>query len=73
MLRTGSLRLLVPSRELWSLAAESPAELGIRGADPLYVATAQQLVEPLVTLDVDQARRASAVVEVVRPVRVTDR
>jgi predicted nucleic acid-binding protein len=67
MLQTGSLHLLVPDRDLWSLAADSAAELGLRGADALYVATARQLDQPLVTLDRDQARRAATVIEVVEP------
>ena len=73
MLRTRSLRLLVPDRHLWSQATDIAARLGLRGADAVYVSTAQQLGEPLVTFAVDQARRAAAVVQVIQPGMTVDR
>jgi predicted nucleic acid-binding protein len=39
-------------------AALLAASLGLRAADSLYVATADQLGLPLVTFDVDQRERA---------------
>jgi predicted nucleic acid-binding protein len=39
------------------------SDLGVRGADAIYIAIAQQLSLPLVTLDQDQSVRAAQVVE----------
>lgn len=73
IVRTRSVRLLVPDRRLWSLAADLAAGLRLRCADALYVSTAQHLGEPLVTFDPEQARRAAAVVQVIQPGRTVDR
>lgn len=48
-------------------AAAIAAEHRIRGCDAVYVALAEQLNEPLVTLDRQQLERGAAVVTVRRP------
>jgi predicted nucleic acid-binding protein len=52
------LRLVEMDNELVRAAASLAAELGLRGADSLYVAVASQLHLPMVTFDVDQRDRA---------------
>jgi predicted nucleic acid-binding protein len=52
------LRLVEMDNDLVREAARLAAELGLRGADSLYVATASMLDLPLVTLDIDQSQRA---------------
>jgi predicted nucleic acid-binding protein len=52
------LRLVEMDNELVHEAARLAAELGLRGADSVYVAVARQLNLPLVTFDVDQRERA---------------
>jgi len=52
------LRLVEMDNELVRQAAKLAAELGLRGADSLYVAVARRLDLPLVTFDVDQRERA---------------
>jgi predicted nucleic acid-binding protein len=52
------LRLVEMDNELVHEAACLAAELGLRGADSIYVAVALQLNLPLVTFDVDQRERA---------------
>jgi predicted nucleic acid-binding protein len=49
------------------LAAELIAEVGLRGADAVYVATAHHLNVPLVTPDREQRARAGRLVEVQSP------
>jgi predicted nucleic acid-binding protein len=44
--------------ELMDEAANLAAELGLRGADSIYVAVARQLNLPFVSFDVDQRQRA---------------
>lgn len=53
------LRLIEMERSLVAAAANLAAELGLRGADAIYVAAAEYLNLPLCTLDEDQARRAA--------------
>ncbi len=48
-------------------AAQVAAATGVRGADAVYLALAQELGEPLVTLDRQQLERGRAVAEVRRP------
>jgi len=43
------------------------AELRIRGADAVYAALAQELAQPLVTLDGELAQRTEAIIPVVVP------
>jgi len=52
------LRLVEMDNELILAAARLAAELGLRGADSVYVAVASQLNLPLVTFDVEQRGRA---------------
>ena len=52
------LRLVEMDNELIHDAAILAADLGLRGADSVYVAVASQLRLPLITLDVDQRERA---------------
>jgi predicted nucleic acid-binding protein len=54
------LRLVEMDHVLLCAAANLAAELGLRGADSIYVAVASRLDLPLATLDVDQRRRAAA-------------
>ena len=56
------LRLVEMDNELVHRAANLAAELGLRGADSVYVAVAHQLKLPLVTFDVDQRMRAKDLV-----------
>jgi predicted nucleic acid-binding protein len=54
------LRLVEMDNALMQTAAQLAAELGLRGADAIYVAVAARLHLPLVTLDIDQKQRAAA-------------
>jgi len=54
------LRLVEMDNDLVHEAANLAAELGLRGADSVYVAVARQLNLPLATLDNDQSERAQA-------------
>lgn len=65
--RLPRLRLVVMSAALADMAATVAARLGLRGADAVYVATAERLGLPLVTLDNDQRQRAAAVVTTQAP------
>jgi len=58
------LRLVEMDSDLIHEAAGLAAELGLRGADSVYVAVASQLHLPLVTLDVDQRERAEGKISV---------
>jgi predicted nucleic acid-binding protein len=58
------LRLVEMDRTLIQHAAELAARQGLRGADACYVAVAADLDLPLATLDDDQRRRASPVVQI---------
>ena len=58
------LRLVEMDQELVHEAALLAARLGLRGADAVYVATAQHLGLPLVTLDVHQRDRAQGQVTI---------
>lgn len=57
------LRLVEMDQSVIQTAVKAGAELGVRGADALYIAIAQKLSLPLATLDNDQQERASSVVE----------
>lgn len=61
------LRIVPMDRWLGRLAAELAGDLGIRGADAVYVATAHRLNVPLVTWDAEQQKRAAGLVLVDRP------
>jgi predicted nucleic acid-binding protein len=58
------LRLVEMDDELMHAAAQKAAELGLRGADSVYVAVAHELGLPLVSLDVDQTQRAVSQVKI---------
>jgi predicted nucleic acid-binding protein len=60
--RLPSLRLVSVEAALAKSAAELAADHSLRGADALYVATAQQLGLPLITLDTEQLERSPLVV-----------
>lgn len=56
------LSLLEMNQSLILLAVKLAADLGVRGADSVYVATAFVLNLPLVTLDRDQMERAASAI-----------
>ena len=58
------LRMVEMDASLVTTAAQLASDLGLRGADALYVAVAYRLGLPLVTLDEDQIKRASKVVSI---------
>ncbi len=67
-LETGELIALYPiGSDLAGRAAVLAAEHFLRGCDAIYVALAEQLGEPLVTLDEEQLARGAAVVTTIRP------
>jgi predicted nucleic acid-binding protein len=67
LLQLPSLRLVPLDPQLAQAAAELAADLGLRGADAVYVATAQVLHLPLLTWDQEQRDRAGRVVAVYSP------
>jgi predicted nucleic acid-binding protein len=67
LLRLAELRLVPVDGRLRRLAVRLAAEVGLRGADAVYVATAHHLNVPLVTLDREQRVRAGRLVEIQSP------
>ncbi len=67
ILRIPALRLVPLDHRLAEAAADLAADLGLRGADAVYVATARHLGVPLVTWDEDQRVRATRIVTVTTP------
>ncbi len=68
--RLPAVRLVVLDRSLLRQAASLAAELGLRGADAVYVSVAARLGLPLATLDTDQRLRAShkvSILEIASP------
>lgn len=61
------LRLVEMERSLVVKAADLAARLGLRGADAFYVAVADSLKMPLITLDADQRTRAANCVTILPP------
>ncbi|MBI2333256.1 MAG: type II toxin-antitoxin system VapC family toxin [Chloroflexi bacterium] len=59
------LQLVEMEAALVREAAKLAAELGLRGADSMYVAVAARLDLPLLTLDVDQKEKARKRVKVI--------
>ena len=59
-----ALRLVEMNQEVVETAISLAANLGMRGADAIYVAVAQHLNLSLVTLDEDQKSKASKVIPV---------
>jgi predicted nucleic acid-binding protein len=68
LLRVPGLRLVPVDHRLGQEAARLAADLGLRGADAVYVAMARGLNIPLVTWDRDQQERAGKVIVVRTPV-----
>ena len=62
--RLPGLRLVEMDQPLVQEAARLAADLGLRGADSLYVAVASRLNLSLATLDEDQKTRATSVIAV---------
>lgn len=62
-----TLHLVGLNRQLASSAARLAAELHLRGADAVYVATAQLLALPLITWDREQLTRAAGRIAVRTP------
>jgi predicted nucleic acid-binding protein len=60
------LRLIEMERSLIEAAGNLAAQLGLRGADAVYVAAAEYLNLPLCTLDEEQARRAAYRIQIQR-------
>jgi predicted nucleic acid-binding protein len=67
LLRLSSLRLVPLDPQLGRAAADVAANLGLRGADAVYVATARALHVPLLTWDDDQRERAGRVIAAYSP------
>lgn len=57
------LRLVEMDHEVVKAAVQVGADLGVRGADALYIAIAKLLTLPFATLDNDQRTRADQMVE----------
>ncbi len=62
LLRMPALRIVNMERRLGMSAAQLAADLGLRGADAVYVALAQQLKVPLITWDQEQLDRTSSII-----------
>lgn len=67
--RLPALRLVALDRRLGEAAGRAAAELGLRGADAVYVALAQQLRLPLITWDNEQIGKAAGHTVVLSPTR----
>ena len=67
ILRIPTLRLVDINRQLAQSAAHLAADYKLRGADAIYVALAQELHLPLVSLDIEQRERVSAIVVAFAP------
>ena len=61
------VQLVAVTSELAHRAATIAADQRVRGADAIYLALAQQLDEPLVTLDRQQLLRGAAIARTQRP------
>ena len=62
-----TVRLMPVDQDLIDAATDLASDLGIRGADALFVATAMQLSIPLVTFDTEQLQRPGAIITTIRP------
>jgi predicted nucleic acid-binding protein len=62
LLRMPALRIVNVERRVGMGAAQLAADLGLRRADAVYVALAQQLNVPLITWDREQIDRTSSVI-----------
>jgi predicted nucleic acid-binding protein len=61
------LQLVSVDQRLGQAAARLAANLGLRGADAVYVAVAEQLTVPLLTWDKEQIDKAGKLVQAVTP------
>ena len=62
LLRLPALRLVSVDQRLGEAAAQLAADLRLRGADAVYVATARHLRLPLITWDREQRERAARLI-----------
>ena len=67
ILRQSGVQLVDVSLPLALKAAQIASTCRVRGADAVYLALAQQLAEPLVTLDKQQRERGGSLVETAAP------
>ena len=67
VLQASGAKVVEVSHALASRAAQIAAKHRVRGCDAIYVALAEQLSEPLVSLDAEQLSRGGAVVETIEP------
>jgi len=65
--RLPNMRLVPIEADLAQLAGRFAADLGLRGADAVYVSLADRLGVPLVTWDREQRERSTASIDVVMP------
>jgi predicted nucleic acid-binding protein len=65
--RLPALRLVAVDETLGQAAAALAGRLRVRGADAVYIATADLLGLPLVTFDAEQRARGARVVDVIVP------
>lgn len=73
LVRLPRLRLLPVDRRLTQTATTLAADLGLRGADAIYVAVAQRLQVPLLTWDGDQRIRGGRVIAAHTPESIDPR
>ena len=64
---TSGLHVVVVDADLADLAARLAADLGLRGADAVYVALSARHTCPLVTWDAEIIRKAAGVIEARQP------
>jgi predicted nucleic acid-binding protein len=62
LMRLPGLRIVPVERRLGLSAAQLAVDLGLRGADSVYVALTQQLKVPMVTWDQEQLDRTSGII-----------
>jgi predicted nucleic acid-binding protein len=67
MRRLSGLRLATLTTALAARSAARAIDLGLRGADAVYVALAERLGVPLVTRDQEQLTRAAAAIQTRTP------
>ena len=67
LIRLPALRIVPVERRLGLGAAQLAGDLGLCGADAIYVALAQQLKVPLITWDQEQLSRTSGIITARQP------
>ncbi len=65
--RSANMILVPVDQDLINESSYLAAELGLRGADSLYVAVAKQAGLPLVSFDKDQLKRPAHLITTIRP------